>query len=70
MTAPDAGPQIEAVLDIIAPYIDGPPGFDPVRWPRLAWHDHGHAIVPSDKQIHDLARQVVNAVHAAVGSAS
>ena len=66
----DAEAQAEAVLNILAPYVDGPLGIAPVRWPLLAFHDQGRAILPTDPQLRHLARQIVTAIRTASDGAS
>lgn len=65
MTAHDAGRQVEAVLDVIAPYVDGPPGFAAACWPIFRFDYEGHAVMPSDDQLRSLAEQIVTAVRSA-----
>lgn len=66
----DAEGQAEAVLNVIAPYVDGPPGTAPARWPLLAFHDNGRAILPTDPQLRHLARQIVTVIRTAADGAS
>jgi len=66
----DAEGQVEAVLNVIAPYVDGPLGIAPARWPMLAFHDNGRAILPTDPQLRHLAQQIVTAIRIAADGAS
>ncbi len=58
--------QVEAVLNVIAPYVDGPPGFQPARWPIFRYDYEGTMVMPDDDQLQALARQIVTAVRAAL----
>ena len=65
MTTENLQAQVEAVMNVLAPYVDGPPGFASQRWPIFRF-DHG--LVPSDEQVLALAEQIVTAVRTASGS--
>lgn len=69
MTAPAGDPeaQVEAVLDVLAPLIPGPPGFAPQRWPVFRFDYDGIMVVPDETQVRALAEQVVTAVRTASG---
>ena len=54
--------QVEAVLNVIAPYVDGPEGFQPVRWPIFRFDVDGQMVIPSDEQLLALAQSVVTAI--------
>lgn len=59
--------QVEAVMNVLAPYVDGPPGFAPQRWPIFRFDHDGEAVMPSDDQVRSLAEQIVAAVRTASG---
>lgn len=61
----DAEAMVEAVLDVLAPEIDGPPGFGGVRWPRIRYDHEGTMVVPDDEQLRGLATQIVTAIRTA-----
>ena len=65
----EPGPQaqVEAVLNVIAQYVDAPPPYQPQRWPVLAFHEDGRAILPNDDQLRALAEQLVTAIRTASG---
>lgn len=64
----DAGRQVEAVLDVLAPAIDLPElGIPPVRVPRIRFDYEGHMVMPSPGQLRALAEEIVTAVRTASG---
>jgi hypothetical protein len=65
----DVQAEAEAVLDVLAPYVDGPPGFAPARWPIFRLDYEGHAVMPDDDQLRSLAENIVSAVRTAPGRA-
>ncbi len=68
MAGHDAGRQVEAVLDVLAPKIDaGALGFGPQRWPIFRFDYEGHSVMPDDGQLRSLAEQIVTAVRTASG---
>ena len=62
----DVDAMVEAVLDVLAPQVDGPPGFAPVRYPLIRFDADGLAVRPSEEQLLALAERIVHAVRAAV----
>jgi hypothetical protein len=65
MTAPEA--QVEAVLNVLAPFVDGPPDFAPQRWPIFRLDYDGQMVMPNDDQVRALAEQIVTAIRTASG---
>ena len=70
MTTHDADRQAEAVLDVLAPYVYGPPGFAAIRWPIFRFDYDGQIVLPSDEQVRALAQQIVTAIRTASDGAS
>jgi hypothetical protein len=65
MTGDDVDAMVEAVLDVLAPQVDGPPGFAAQRWPVIRFDYEGHPVVPDETQLRALAEQIVTAVRTA-----
>jgi hypothetical protein len=63
----DADRQVQAVLNVLAPYVDGIPPYGPVRFPLFMLDYDGVAVRPSDEQVAGLARAIVTAVRTASG---
>ena len=57
--------MVEAVLNVLAPYVDGPPGFQPQRWPVVRFDYEGQAVMPNDDQLRELAQSIVTAIRTA-----
>jgi len=64
----DVSAQVDAVLDVLAPHPDLPPGFtyapslENLRVPQILIDYNGQAVRPNDGQLHDLAERIVTAV--------
>lgn len=65
MSAPQA--QVEAVLNVLAPYVDGIGDFAPQRWPIFRFDYDGQMVMPADEQVRALAEQIVTAIRTASG---
>ena len=59
---PNVQSQVEAVLNVIAPFVDGPPGTQPQRWPVIRFDYEGTMVMPNDDQVRTLAEQIVTAI--------
>ena len=57
--------MVEAVLNVLAPYVDGPPGFQPQRWPAIRFDYEGQMVLPNDDQLRELAQSIVTAIRTA-----
>lgn len=66
MNAAASPEQVEAVLDVLAPYVDtgpGMPGYPvAVRVPWFRVEFGGVAVVPDDEAVHGIAERIANAV--------
>lgn len=68
MTTENLQAQVEAVMNVLAPYVDGPPGYAPQRWPIFRLEsplDSQLALMPSEEHVRALAEQIVTAVRTA-----
>jgi hypothetical protein len=64
---PDIDRQVQAVLNVLAPFVDGPPGFAPQRWPVFRFDYEGIMVMPSVEQVTAVAQAVVTAIRTAAG---
>lgn len=62
--------QADAVMNVLAPHVDGPPGSGPQRWPVFRLDYDGQMVVPSDGQVRALAEAIVTAIRTATGGTS
>jgi hypothetical protein len=62
--------QVEAVMNVIAPFVDGPADFAPQRWPVFRFDYDGQMVMPTDDQVRALAEQIATAVRTASGEGS
>jgi hypothetical protein len=63
----DADQQVEAVMNVLAPHVDGPPGTTPQRWPIFRFDYQGDMVLPTDDQVRALAQSIVAAIRTASG---
>ena len=61
----DVDAMVEAVLDVLAPKVDGPPGYAAARWPQVCLDYEGRMVMPSDEQLRGMAEQIVTAIRTA-----
>jgi hypothetical protein len=61
----DPAAMVEAVLNVLAPYVDGPDGYQPQRWPVIRFDYNGQMVLPSDEELVAMATSIVTAIRTA-----
>ena len=68
---PDPRTEVDAVLDVLAPWKDtGITGIPPVRVPLIGLLYDGMYLSPTDDQLTAVAQQIVTAIRTASASAA